>query len=177
MKKSIKTLHILFACLWLGASTSIVLVHFMRGWSENGQGLAVLNRVFMILDFALIIPGAMGSMLTGFWICKKTSWGFTRYRWVIGKWIGTSIGILSGTALLGPWQMQMVKLTSQLEEALTPDAPYSQIRWMFALVGMLQVTLLISIIALSVRKPWGKRLPEQNEAGRPSLTQVARDIE
>ncbi len=54
----------------------------------------------------------------GYWICKKTSWGFTRYRWVIAKWIGTLLGILSGTGLLGPWQMQMVKLSNQLESAL-----------------------------------------------------------
>ena len=123
-----------------------------------------------------IIPGAMGSLLTGFWICTKTSWGFTRYRWVIAKWIGTLIGILSGTALLGPWQMQMVTLTSQIEGVFTPGVAYVQIRWLFAMVGMLQVFLLVLMIALSVQKPWGKRLPEQKEAGQVQLTQIMRDF-
>jgi Predicted integral membrane protein (DUF2269) len=177
MKSSIKTLHLLFAGLWLGSSASIVLLHSVRGWSENGQELAVLNRMFSILDFALIIPGAMGSLFTGYWICKKTSWGFTRYRWVIAKWICTSIGILSGTALLGPSQMRMVELTSRIEDSLTPGGSYVQIRWLFAVVGVLQVFLLITMLVLSVRKPWGKRIPVQQQIRQAPMKQVVQDFE
>ena len=117
-KSLVKTLHILSASLWLGASASLILLQCLRGWSDNRQELSALSQIFSILDFALIIPGAVGSLLTGFWICKTTSWGFTRYRWVIVKWIGTLCGILVGSAMLGPWQMQMSKLSSQLETTL-----------------------------------------------------------
>ncbi|MCL4561611.1 MAG: hypothetical protein M1281_13485 [Chloroflexi bacterium] len=55
------------------------------------------NQNFALLDYALIIPGAVGSLVTGFWICETTNWGFTRYRWVIAKWVGTLSGILIGT--------------------------------------------------------------------------------
>ena len=64
-KSLIKTLHILSACLWLGASISVVLLQCLKGWSTNTAELALLNQGFAILDFALIIPGAVGSLLTG----------------------------------------------------------------------------------------------------------------
>ncbi len=162
-KPLIKTLHILFACLWLGAATSVVLLQCTRGWSDNSQELAALNKNFALLDFALIIPGAMGSLLTGFYICRTTNWGFTRYRWVIGKWILSLSGILIGTALLGPWQMQLVKLSGLMADALDGGGSYGLIRGLFTLTGFLQVFLLICTVALSVRKPWGKRLARQKE--------------
>lgn len=163
-KSLIKTLHILFACLWLGASTSLVLLQCSRGWSEDGQLLLTLNQNFSLLDMVLIIPGALGSALTGFIICKTTSWGFTRYRWIIVKAILTIIAILVGTALLGPWQMQMVKLSGQMENTRVIDTSYDLIRSLFTLVGSLQVLMLICILAISAFKPWGRRLAGQKEA-------------
>ncbi len=164
VKSITKTLHILFACLWLGAASSVILLQCARGWSGNHQELAALNQIFALMDYALIIPGAAGSLMTGFWICKTTSWGFTRFWWVISKWICTFSGILIGTALLGPWQMQLVKLSRQMANALGANPSYELIRVLFTLVSFLQVLLLIIIVAVSVRKPWGKRLVSQNEA-------------
>jgi hypothetical protein len=163
-KSLIKTLHILSACLWLGTSASLVLLQCARGWSEDGQLLLALNRNFSLLDIVLIIPGALGSAVTGFVICWTTSWGFTRYRWIIVKAILTIAAILVGTALLGPWQIQMVKLSGQLENIRVSDTSYDLIRSLFTLVGTLQVLLLICILAISVAKPWGKRLARQKEA-------------
>lgn len=165
IKSLIKTLHILFACLWLGASASVVLLQYIKGWSDNSQELAALNWDLSLLDFILIIPGAMGCLLTGFLICKTTGWGFTRYRWVIVKWIVTLTGILVGSALLGPWQMQMVRLSRQPENTLVTGASYDLIRSFFTLVGSLQVLLLVFIVAVSALKPWGKRLSRQKESG------------
>ncbi len=162
-KSIIKSLHILSACLWLGAATSVVLLHCARGWSENTQELSALNQNFALLDIALIIPGAMGSALTGFLICKTTSWGFTRYWWVACKGIATLVGILIGTVLLGPWQMQMVKLSQLMVIAPDVSPAYTLIRSQFTAVSFLQVLLLVFNIALSVRKPWGKRISRQAE--------------
>ncbi len=161
-KSYIKTLHILFASLWLGASASIVLLQNLMGWTNDHQVLAVLNRGFTYLDFVLIIPGAVGSALTGFIICKNTSLGFFRYRWVVFKWAAAIAGIVVGAALLGPWQLQMLKHTSQATSAILANS-YHTLRVAFTTVGLLQVVLLTSVIAVSVVKPWSKRPARQNE--------------
>ncbi len=147
----VKTLHLLSACFWLGAATSIVLLQCLRGWSKDERLLLALNQNFSILDFTLIIPGAMGSALTGFVMCKKASWGFTRYWWIIAKGTLTIAAILIGTALLGPWQMKMMELSGQLG-----NASYDLIRVLFTAIGFVQVIMLVCIVSISALKPWGK---------------------
>ncbi len=44
----IKTLHMIFACLWLGTSASLILLQCLRGWSTNSVELAALNQEFAI---------------------------------------------------------------------------------------------------------------------------------
>ncbi len=163
-KSILKTLHILSACLWFGAAMSVILLHCARGWSNNYTQLVALNENFSLLDIALIIPGAMGSATTGFLICRTTSWGFTRFWWIIAKGIATICGILIGTALLGPWQMQMVKLSKIITLSTQAGTSYISIRLLFTLVSFLQIFLLIFIITLSVRKPWGRRLTEKKKS-------------
>ncbi len=165
-KSILKTLHILSACLWFGAAMSVILLHCLRGWSDNYTQLVALNENFSLLDIALIIPGAMGSAITGFLICKTTSWGFTRFWWVIAKGIVTICGILIGTALLGPWQMRMLNLSKIITLSTQAGASYFSIRLLFTLISFLQIFLLIFIVTLSVRKPWGKR----HSVGKKSIT-------
>ncbi len=163
MKKLVKAAHVLFACLWLGASASVVVLQCLRGWSDNSLQLANLNWDLGLLDFMLIIPGAAGSLVTGFLICKTTSWRFFRYRWVIAKWICGVTGILVGGLLLGPWQIELVNLSGELNNSPTAGSPYDLIRLPFTVIGFLQVYLLIVMVAISILKPWGKRLTRQVE--------------
>ncbi|HLO29552.1 MAG TPA: hypothetical protein VK249_10480, partial [Anaerolineales bacterium] len=86
---------------------------------------------------------------------------------IIVKAILTFSAILVGTVLLGPWQMQMVKLSGQLENTVRMDASYDLIRSLFTLIGSLQVFMLIGILVISVFKPWGKRISRQKEASIP----------
>ncbi len=158
MNKLVKILHITSGCLWLGAAASVVVLQCLRGWSEDAGQLANLNVDLALLDATLIIPGAVGSLLTGFVICKTTSWRFFRYRWVIAKWIGTLSGILLGSVLLGPWQIELMNLSGELGGAPVAGGPYDSLRWPFTIVGFLQVYLLITMICFSVLKPWGKRV-------------------
>lgn len=164
MKKAVKILHLVSACLWLGASASVVMLQCARGWSADSGQLLALNQSFSLLDLVLIIPGALGSALTGFIICRTTSWGFLRYRWIIVKGVLTIGAILVGTALLGPWQIRMVTLSTQPENELIIGGSYDLIRALFMLVGSIQVAMLLFILALSVLKPWGRYIPRQNEA-------------
>ncbi len=171
MNKLVKTLHILFACLWLGASASVVVLQCLRGWSQDSRQLADLNLDLALLDATLIIPGAIGSLLTGLAICRTTSWGFFRYRWVIAKWVGSLSGILLGSALLGPWQIQLVNLSGELGSGPITGGPYDLIRLQFTTVGLLQVYLLITMLGVSVLKPWGRRIARR-EAERAAERQA-----
>ncbi len=61
LKCLVKTIHVLSACLWLGAAACIVLLQCLKGWSDDGRLLIALNESFSILGFAFIIPAAMAA--------------------------------------------------------------------------------------------------------------------
>jgi hypothetical protein len=97
-------------------------------------------------------------------MCKKTSWGFTRFWWIIIKGISMITLILIGTTCHGPWQMKMVELSGQPGNALTANESYGMTRIFFTDAGFLQVIMLACIVTISALKPWGKRIARQNKA-------------
>ncbi len=93
---------------------------------------------------------------------KYSRVGFFRYRWMVVKWAVTIAGILVGAAVLGPWQLRMLSISSGTA-AITLANSYNTLRLSFSVVSSLQLILLIFIVTVSVRKPWSKRLSRQIE--------------
>lgn len=59
--------------------------------------------------------------------------------------------------------MRMVQLSRQMESMRDIAGAYDVIRLLFTLTGAVQVLMLIFIVSVSVRKPWGKRVLKQQE--------------
>lgn len=70
-----------------------------------------------IIDDFIIIPAALGSLITGLIISWFTNWGFFKFNWVTVKWIVTVSSILFDTFWLGPWLNGMAAI-SQAERLL-----------------------------------------------------------
>lgn len=166
MNKFVKAAHMLFACLWLGAAASATVLQCLRGWSDDGRVLAALNLDLGLLGLTLIIPGAVGSSLTGFLLCHSTGWHIMRYRWVTAKWIGALFGVLAVSMLLIPMQIRLVNLSGALASAPVTGGEYDALRLPFAVISFLQVYLLMTMMAVAVLKPWGERLPHPAESRR-----------
>lgn len=105
------------------------------------------------IDDWLIIGGANGCVLTGliYGICTK--WGFFRHRWIVLKWVLTIFMMASGTFIMGPLVNGNAAHPADLAFYLAPDGEFGQsittiVRW-----GLLQISLLIIVFAISVIKP------------------------
>lgn len=62
----------------------------------EGAGLYGINLSMKFVDDWIIIPGAMGSLLTGVLYTVFTRWGWFKHRWITVKWAITIFGILFG---------------------------------------------------------------------------------
>jgi len=147
--------HILFSGAWVGAGFGLILL-LLASSPANGDELhGVLASARLIDDF-IIIPVAMGSLITGALISWLTSWGFFTFKWVTIKWILTVASIIFGTFWLGPWLNGMEEL-SAVERALALDNPTSlHYRLMLTISSPIQVGSLVFMVFLSVFKPWKK---------------------
>lgn len=155
-KNWLKIFHILFAILWVGGGLTLVLMQASMKASSGGE-LHGLDRAMKFVDDFIIIPGAIGSLLTGLLYSLFTNWGFFRHHWITIKWVINVGGVIFGTFWLGEWMNGMPPLSDSLGLGALSDPIYSRYKEMNQLWGSVQVSTLVFAVVISVLKPWGKR--------------------
>lgn len=155
-KNWILSFHIGFAALWTGTVLSMFLIALRNKHTANPDILFALNSVINLLDEVVVIPAAMGSVLTATLLCWGTNYGFVKFYWVITKWILTTGLIIFGSFWLFPWGKTTENIA--LSEGL---AAFKNPIYLFDAKGVLigsliQVSFLFLIIAISTLKPWGR---------------------
>lgn len=151
----LNSIHILFASLWVGAAVSMLLVLFTRN-PANGDELHAIDATLKHIDDFVIIPAAIGSLLTGLLISWLTPWGFFRFVWVTIKWVATIAMMIFGTFWLGPWLNGMEALSATERIGALQNETYLYNQSMNAIFGSIQALLLVFLIFISVIKPWKK---------------------
>ena len=156
-KKWLLSVHIGFAALWTGAVLSMFLLSLRNVSSINGDAMYTLNAAINLLDDWIVIPAAIGSVVTATVLCWGTNYGFTKFYWVLTKWFLTTGLILFGTFWLFPWGNNAAAISRQQGLRAFSDSAYT-----FDAMGVLlgtatQALFLLTIIGISVLKPWGRR--------------------
>ena len=156
----LKSFHVLFACAWLGAALSMVLVLAMKAQPNSGLQLYSVTSSLKAIDDFIIIPGAIGCLLTGLVFSLFTKWGFVKFYWIIFKWIMIILQMVFGTFFLGPWLSNMSTLSNQLGFRASENHQYISNYNLNLHFGMIQAALLVVVVFVSILKPWGKRVSE-----------------
>jgi uncharacterized membrane protein len=160
-KAWLKGFHLFFCCAWVGTGLSMLLLTLVKGHIPNGDELYAVNACVKLLDDYIIIPAAMGSLITGLLFSLFTNWGFFKFKWVTFKWITTVAQILFGTFFLGPWTNGATAIANAERAQALYNTQYLYFREMNNYLGSVQVLLLIIVVFISVFKPWGKKEPAQ----------------
>jgi len=155
----LKMFHIFFAFCWVIAAL-ILLSLLVIPQPVSDDELYMQSRIVQIVDDYFIIPGALGSLLTGLIYGIWTHWGFFKHTWITVKWILTILQILFGTFILGPYVNNNVILADRIRDKamLSNDIVLFQANVQITLIGgSIQFVLLVFMVVLSVQKPWRKR--------------------
>jgi hypothetical protein len=149
--------HVGFAALWTGAVLSMFLLSLRNTTSTNADVLNALDSAINLLDDWIVIPSAIGSVVTATLLCWVTNYGFTKFYWVITKWFLTTGLVVFGTFWLFPWGNVAEKLSAQ-DGLQALSNPIYEFDVKGVLLGtVIQVLFLCIIIGISVLKPWGRR--------------------
>lgn len=156
--KVLKVFHLVAACCWIGGAVGLAVLNRYNPAAESGGMLYGINAAGHMIDiYVVVIPGAVGCLLTGLLYGIFTGWGFFKHRWVTFKWIITVTAMLSGTFLLGEWEGKMVEYSAGLGLGAFEDAGYLSVRLKHFAVGLVQLGMLVFAVVLSVFKPWKKK--------------------
>ncbi|MBD2069593.1 hypothetical protein H6F93_19045 [Leptolyngbya sp. FACHB-671] len=162
-KNWILSFHIGCAALWTGTVLSMFLISLRNQNTVNSDILFALNSAINLLDDVIVIPAAIGSVVTATLLCWQTNYGFFKFYWVIAKWILTTGLVVFGTFWLFPWGSKAEEIA--LSEGLNA---FQNSVYVFDAKGVLvgsaiQVSFLFVIIAISTLKPWGRRITKSKE--------------
>jgi uncharacterized membrane protein len=153
--KILKMFHIFFAFCWVISALILCGLFFMTH-PESGDELYMRSLIVKIIDDYFIIPGALGSLITGLIYSIGTNWGFFKHTWITVKWIMTILQIAFGTFVLGPFVDNNVPLTDRLRDAALTDSVVLNNILTTQIWGTVQLSLLLLMVIISVQKPWRK---------------------
>lgn len=154
--KVLKIIHLLLAFMWIGGGFSMVLLLLTTSPSDSHE-LYMRSLALKLIDDWLIIPGALGIILSGVVYGIWTNWGFFKYRWITVKWVLTIGMVLLGTFLMGPWVNGNVYPVEKISNYTLDNKEFFNHVMQTILWGSIQVTLLIMVVVISVLRPWKRK--------------------
>ena len=152
----LKGFHSYFACMWVGAAIVLSVKQFFVNPSDGGE-LYGITATMDFIDIFIIIPGALGVLLTGLIYSVWTNWGWFKHSWITVKWVICVYGVVFGTYPLGPWMSGLARISRDKGLAALSDPTYLHNRTMLYAFGTFQVATLIFAVFITALKPWKKK--------------------
>lgn len=154
--KALKVVHLVFAIAWFGSAISMNLLRYLVEVND-AAGMYCMAKILEAIDMQILVPGAIGCLLTGFVYGIFTNWGFFKHRWLTVKWVLTLFMILFGTFYIGPMVKENVLIGKAVMEGSGDAAQYWLNVTANAYAGLLQIVLLSIVTIISVYKPWKRK--------------------
>lgn len=152
-QKWLKSFHILFASLWAGGAVAINVMNIFMS-ATDGMQLYGINLAMRMVDDFVIVPGGIGSLLTGILYAIYTRWGWFRHNWITVKWAINLFGVVFGTFWLGPWLNSLAPMSKAEGLAALSNPVYIHNKTMLFYWGMFQAITIIAALFISALKPW-----------------------
>jgi hypothetical protein len=96
----LKCFHVLSAGIWVGCAVTLTIKQFFVA-PKNGSELYGVVATLDFIDLFVLVPGAIGTLITALIYSLWTKWGWFKHNWIIVKWIICLFGIIFGTFWLG----------------------------------------------------------------------------
>jgi hypothetical protein len=151
--KWLKTTHLLFVALWLGAAVALLAGQLWLKALPTIPPYWVLSTLDFV-DWFVLVPGASGVVITGVFFSLKTPWGWGKtYFWIRAKWIIALAGVIVGTFWLAPWLHTLIEQANAMDVQAYQDSSFMTLWHWLLFWAVVQVMALLYAVWLSVFKP------------------------
>ena len=151
--KILKITHLLFAIMWTGGALGMIVLMLATS-PQDSHELYMRSLALKLIDDWLIIPGGIAITISGIIYGIWTNWSFFKHRWITVKWILVVFMMLSGTFLMGPWVNNNVYPVENIPNYTLENSEFFSNISQTILWATIQVACLITVIIISVFKPW-----------------------
>jgi len=151
-KRWLLSAHLLFMAAWLGGVFCSLALNIVALKATDPQLLNTVYTLSETLDVYVLRVGAAGSLLTGLLLAWLTQWGLLTFYWIIAKEITTILVVVLDNIIIR-WNASAIALTAT--QASNPAI--LNIRNLLFIGILVRLMLLLTIIVISIFKPWGQR--------------------
>ena len=145
-----KFVHVLFAIVWIGGGTMIMILALRAERQKEPLELATIARQAAFMGERVFAPAGLVILLMGIAMMINTNWGWGKF-WIVAGLIGYATTFVTGIGVLSP----MAKKIEKLVDEQGPTAPEAQdLIKKILLVARVDVAVLLLVIADMVTKPF-----------------------
>jgi len=146
----LKSVHVLFAALWVGGNFALMVAINLAFFSRNPQRQAVILRTTEFIGQRIFIPLALIVVAVGIWMVVRYDNVFDFGNFWVSYGLGAFVlTFILGAGFLGP---RSGRAAEEIEAGLDQDAVIRN-SVPFRLVALVDTFLLWSVVVVMVVKP------------------------
>ncbi len=144
----VRFLHVLAVIIWVGGVVVLAVVNGRLARERDGAALVLLARHGAFVGRAVIGPSAAVTLIAGVALVGMLGAGFT--LWMAWGLVGVFGSMALGVTLLRRTSQEMAELSTRVRPG---DARLVALGRRLAVLGMINIALLLSTVAAMVFKP------------------------
>ncbi len=153
--KVLKSCHLLLVMVWVVGVIAMAILYLLK--PESSDELYMTLKIILFIDWVLVIPGALLTIIVGIIYGIFTNWGFFKHRWILVKWVVSVVVILVGTFYYSPLLEEALEIADRTRDiALHDPLVISNMTQVFISASLQGLALMI-LVVISVFKPWKKK--------------------
>lgn len=149
--KVLKSIHLLLVMMWTVGMIAMAILFLLQ--PESGDELYMTLNIILFIDLALVIPGALLTILVGIIYGVFTNWGFFRHRWITAKWIVSVAIILVGTYYFSPHLENALEIADRTRDAALHNPVVASDMAKAFVTAICEGIAAVILVVLSVFKP------------------------
>ena len=157
----LKAFHVFFMAVFISGNICLLVIFVFTGSAQSDGGLQAMYNIPDKFSIA-IAPCAAGTFITGLLLSWLTPWGFFKHKWVVYTLAGTILSFLIYFPIILPLTIKLVDLVNAGGLLALQNPEYTSARNRLIIIQTVYLLLMISIVFISVIKPWEKH--ERTEA-------------
>jgi hypothetical protein len=153
-RKWLLLLHVVASVGWLGLNVGNLTLTITGLLTDDPSTQHTAFGALYLIGGPLLIPVSLLAYVSGILLGFYSRWGVLRYRWVLVKFVLTTIAVLLIPLSLLPGLREVSTLVATTPPDQLTDLGEHAMSILSA--GIVSTTMYVTSAVLSVHKPWGR---------------------
>jgi hypothetical protein len=155
VRKTVLSLHVIVAVGWLGVTFGDVTLGLTAILTDTPAVQHSMFRALGTIADVLLLPIAWLAYGTGLLLALGTRWGLVRHKWVLVKFLLTTLTVGLTTFSLVPGLKTMRDTVNDTPADQLVPLGAAEVSGLIT-AGIVSTTCYVTAVVLSIFKPWGR---------------------